>query len=58
MDAEIVEDPPSLRVDIAVDPSESMRTCPICGASLLDRACKLRCPTQGCPYFLSCSDFY
>jgi len=34
------------------------RTCPACGAELVDVACKLRCPTEGCGYFLSCSDFY
>ncbi len=34
------------------------RTCPACGAELVDAACRLRCPTEGCGYFLSCSDFY
>lgn len=34
------------------------RTCPICGAELAERKCKLYCPRPGCVYFLSCSDFY
>jgi hypothetical protein len=38
-----------------LDPS---RTCPNCGAALTDRSCKLLCPTPGCGYYLSCSDFY
>jgi hypothetical protein len=41
------------------DPVESrMRTCPVCGAELAERKCKLYCPRPGCGYFLSCSDFY
>ena len=39
-------------------PLEAMRVCPNCGAVLLDRSCKLSCPTPGCGYYLSCSDFY
>ncbi len=39
-------------------PLDSARTCPNCGAPLSDRACKLICPTPGCGYFLSCSDYY
>jgi hypothetical protein len=34
-----------------------LRTCPNCGAALTDRSCKLLCPTPGCGYYLSCSDF-
>jgi hypothetical protein len=39
-------------------PLEPVRTCPNCGAALSDRSCKLLCPTPGCGYYLSCSDFY
>ncbi len=39
-------------------PAEPARTCPNCGAALADRSCKLQCPTPGCGYYLSCSDFY
>jgi hypothetical protein len=39
-------------------PIESARTCPNCGVPLADRACKLICPTPGCGYYLSCSDYY
>ena len=39
-------------------PLEPIRTCPNCGAALADRSCKLICPTPGCGYYLSCSDFY
>ncbi len=38
-------------------PVEATRTCPNCGAALTDRSCKLICPTPGCGYFLSCSDY-
>jgi len=34
------------------------RTCPACGAEMTDRSCKLRCPREGCGFYLSCSDFY
>jgi hypothetical protein len=34
------------------------RVCPNCGAELLERKCKLLCPSPGCGYYLSCSDFY
>lgn len=36
----------------------AMRTCPICGAELAERKCKLSCPRPGCGYFLSCADYY
>lgn len=36
----------------------AMRTCPICGAELDERKCKLICPRPGCGYFLSCADYY
>jgi len=39
-------------------PLDPVRTCPNCGAVLDDRSCKLVCPTPGCGYYLSCSDFY
>ena len=42
----------------AVDPERAMRTCPVCGAGLAERKCKLYCPRPGCGYFLSCADFY
>jgi len=35
-----------------------MRTCPNCGAELLERKCKLYCPRPGCGFYLSCADFY
>ena len=34
------------------------RICPNCGASLLERKCKLLCPNRECGYYMSCSDFY
>ncbi len=36
---------------------EPSRTCPNCGALLLEQKCKLLCPNQECGYFMSCSDF-
>jgi uncharacterized Zn finger protein (UPF0148 family) len=38
--------------------SEPSRTCPNCGAPLLERKCKLICPNTQCGYYMSCSDFY
>jgi len=43
---------------VAQDPERAMRTCPVCGAELAERKCKLFCPQPGCGYYLSCSDFY
>jgi len=37
---------------------EPSRTCPNCGAPLLERKCKLICPNAQCGYYMSCSDFY
>ena len=34
------------------------RTCPNCGAALVERKCKLLCPDPACGYYMSCSDFY
>lgn len=34
------------------------RTCPNCGAPLIERKCKLLCPNRECGYYMSCSDFY
>jgi rubrerythrin len=34
---------------------ELVRVCLVCGATMLDRGCKLRCPR--CHYFASCSDY-
>ncbi|HLF55530.1 MAG TPA: hypothetical protein VI942_01665 [Thermoanaerobaculia bacterium] len=39
-------------------PERVMRTCPVCGAELAERKCRLFCPRPGCGYFLSCADFY
>ena len=33
------------------------RTCPNCGAGLIERKCKLLCPQPACGYYMSCSDF-
>jgi hypothetical protein len=42
-----------------IQPGEqTMRTCPVCGAALHDRKCKLFCPDPSCGFFLSCADFY
>lgn len=48
-------DPPAPKPAAEVHP---MRICPNCSAQLDDRKCKLICPTPGCGYYLSCSDFY
>ena len=37
--------------------SEPSRTCPNCGAPLIERKCKLICPNAQCGYYMSCSDF-
>ncbi|MFY9552966.1 MAG: hypothetical protein WAU32_17615 [Thermoanaerobaculia bacterium] len=34
------------------------RTCPNCGAALLEQKCKLLCPNRECGYYMSCSEFY
>ena len=34
------------------------RICPNCGRVLLERKCKLLCPSLECGYYMSCSDFY
>jgi len=34
------------------------RVCPNCGRVLLERKCKLLCPSVECGYYMSCSDFY
>jgi hypothetical protein len=39
-------------------PIEPSLTCPNCGAVLDGRSCKLICPTPGCGYYLSCSDYH
>ena len=43
------------RPPLAPEPS---RTCPNCGAALLEQKCKLLCPNRECGYYMSCSDFY
>jgi hypothetical protein len=42
---------------VQTSPERVLKTCPNCGAELIDRKCKLLCLTPGCGYFLSCSDF-
>ncbi|GAB4376295.1 MAG: hypothetical protein Kow0062_16350 [Acidobacteriota bacterium] len=42
----------------AADPDRVLRTCPVCGAAMVDRGCKLRCPDPACGYFLSCAEYY
>ncbi len=49
---------PSRRTDDPRAEDRAYHICPACGAELVDVSCKLRCPTEGCGYFLSCSDFY
>jgi uncharacterized Zn finger protein (UPF0148 family) len=38
--------------------TEPSRSCPNCGAALIEQKCKLLCPTRECGYYMSCSDFY
>jgi hypothetical protein len=38
------------------DPDAIIRTCPNCGAKLVESRCKLLCPR--CHYYMSCSDYY
>jgi len=38
-----------------VDPGTVIQTCANCGATMIERKCKLICR---CGYFLSCSDYY
>jgi hypothetical protein len=40
------------------EPPRPERVCPNCGASLIERKCKLLCPDPACGYYMSCSDFY
>jgi predicted RNA-binding Zn-ribbon protein involved in translation (DUF1610 family) len=35
----------------------AVHTCPNCGSALVERSCKLVCPTPACSYYLSCSNF-
>lgn len=39
----------------AFDPALTIQTCANCGATMIERKCKLIC---SCGYFLSCSDYY
>ena len=43
---------------IGADPARAILTCPNCGSSLVERKCKLFCPSVGCGYYLSCADYY
>ena len=51
-------------VDVSPRPAPSReerhpeRVCPTCGATLLERKCRLLCPDPACGYYMSCSDFY
>jgi len=50
------ETPPSARPFASAE--SAIRTCPNCGATLLERKCKLLCPDPACGYYLSCADYY
>jgi hypothetical protein len=41
---------------VSPDPEAVVRTCPNCGARLMESRCKLLCPR--CHYYMSCSDYY
>jgi hypothetical protein len=49
--------PPAARGPASAPSPEPSRTCPNCGAPLLERKCKLICPNAQCGYYMSCSDF-
>jgi len=49
---------PRLQSSSGFSSEAAIRTCPICGAELEERKCKLICPDPRCGYYLSCSDFY
>ena len=49
---------PKERVTPSLEVEALMRTCPICGATLKERKCKLLCRDPHCGYFLSCADYY
>ena len=43
---------------LRVEDAHPERTCPNCGARLVEQKCKLLCPNRECGYYMSCSDFY
>jgi hypothetical protein len=48
---------PGAEIETPTLPRRLERTCPNCGAELLERQCKLLCPNRDCGYYMSCSDF-
>lgn len=48
-------DAPIDALGAAFDPAVTIQTCANCGATMIERKCKLICT---CGYFLSCSDYY
>ena len=52
-------DPAERRTPAVPAPDERRpeRVCPRCGATLIERKCKLLCRDPACGYYMSCSDY-